>query len=53
MNYIPLFNVCQKLHYLNDTVQQQTSATDRHLTANEMLTSYLPQRKCYHGSDVI
>jgi len=45
--------VYQKLHYLNDTVSQQTSATLRYLTATEKLISYLPQRTGYHGLDVI
>ena len=42
----------QKLRYLNDSVQRQTSATVRHLTATGKLNSYLPQRTGYHSLDV-
>jgi hypothetical protein len=43
----------QNLHYLNDSVQQKSSATVRHLSATGKLNSYIPQRTGCHSSEVI
>jgi len=49
-----LYNfMCQKCHYHNDTIQQHTPATVRHLTATGNLNSYLPERTGCHSLEVI
>ena len=34
-------------------MKQQTSATERHLTATEKINSFLPQGAFYDGADII